>query len=142
MGDNPPEPTVRVPTPDPREPPETFQLVARSLTYESPLPPAEVFQAYERAVPGTGLRLLKLVEQEQAESFAFKRRGQVFGFITTLVGMSCATWLMSAGHNVYGFVFVLVALTPLVSGFLGRALRAVEARMLSALVGRHGHGPD
>lgn len=103
--------------------------------FRGPLPPAEVFAAYEAAVPGTGLRLVRLVEKEQEESWRFKRRGQIFGFTITIIGMGCATWLIQHGQSVYGLVFVVVALTPIVGGFIGRVLRAVEAKLLSKLLG-------
>jgi uncharacterized membrane protein len=73
-------------------------LVSRSLTYAAPLPPANEFSGYEKALPGAADRILKMAEQEAEhrrnnentvvnESVKISKKGQLFAFIISLLSL-------------------------------------------------------
>jgi uncharacterized membrane protein YfcA len=55
------------------------------------------------------------------------------GFVIALFFGAAAVWLLDRGKNVQALVFVIAAITPIVGGFLGRILRAVEAKVLQKI---------
>lgn len=112
---------------------ESRQVVFSGELHVGALPHPEFWERYEKAVPGTGLRLLKLVDDEQKQRWAFRRRGQWMGFATAVFFGGAAVWLIDRGKNTQALVFVIAAITPIVGGFLGRVLRAVEAKVLKKL---------
>lgn len=102
--------------------------------FRVPLPPPDYFERYEHVVPGTGYRLLKLVEDELHERWDFKKRGQNYGALITLASLGSGTYLLSHDKNIQGLITLIVALTPLVGGFLGRLARVVEMKLLGKLI--------
>lgn len=118
---------------------ETRLEITREI-HRGALPHPEAWERYEAAVPGTGLRLLRLVDNEQAQRWAFRRRGQWMGFIVALYFGGASVWLISEGKNTQALVYVIVAITPIIGGFLGRILRAVESKLLEKMGAEHSEG--
>lgn len=103
------------------------EILARS--YSGPIPPAEEFEKYEKALPGAGDRILKLAEKEQENrhlmiSRGFKAEltttvlGQVFAFILGMSGILCGLYLVSEGKQLAGFSAFITALAAIVAAFI------------------------
>lgn len=122
----------------PDEPERLFDHIIAS-SWRGPVPPASEFAEYERVLPGSAERLLKLSElgrehQREVELLIARaqiadipaereerKRGQLYGLI---IGMTCTiggTICIICGHPVAGTLFGSSAVIGLVSIFvLGR----------------------
>lgn len=87
-------------------------------TFSGPLPPPAVLEQYERTVPGCSERLLKLLEEQQAQNHAKERRGQLLagGVAVLLVvgSVACAV----VGATTIGCALAGATLVGAISQFL------------------------
>ena len=114
-------------TPPPRQPlggetVQQSQTLRVSASWEAPLPPPAVFEAYERTLPGCASRLVRLVERELEQRHKASARGQLFAFILGMTGMICGTVLIANGKSAVALIPLISALLPLLAGFLGKVL--------------------
>jgi uncharacterized membrane protein len=100
-----------------------------AVSYSGPLPPANQFAEYERALPGAADRILALAEKEaehrrQNEDAIVKKsislggRGQVFAFIISLISMGVILVSILLKQPVAAIAPTIVALTGLSSVFI------------------------
>jgi len=100
-----------------------------AVSYSGPLPPANQFAEYERALPGAADRILALAEKEaehrhQNEDAIVKKsmslggRGQIFAFIISLISMGVILVSILLKQPVAAIAPTIVALTGLSSVFI------------------------
>lgn len=93
------------------------EVVLRAASFSGPLPPSQMYREYELVVPGSGERILKMAEDQQAHRIQWEKtaiseesrattRGQWFGFIVALACIGSAVYLAMSGE-------------PWVAGILG-----------------------
>jgi uncharacterized membrane protein len=94
-----------------------------------PLPPPEMFQGYERVLPGSAERLFKMAESQLAHrqhlekvavEGADKRSwwGMWLGFVISLVVFGLGTALVVTGHDAAGAAIMTVDVAALASVFV------------------------
>jgi uncharacterized membrane protein len=104
---------------------------SRSVTYSGPLPPAEEFERYEKAHPGTAERILALAEKEAENrrnnndklinaAITMARWSQRFALVLSLAGIAVAAVGLILGHPMSAIPPLIIAFTGLVSMFLSR----------------------
>ena len=87
-----------------RLPKNVREVVLRAASFRGPLPPSEMFREYEDVVPGSGDRIIKIAENQQAHRIQWEEtalvgesrsvaRGQWFGFIVALACIGSAVYL-------------------------------------------------
>lgn len=92
-----------------RLPPNVREVVLRAASFSGPLPPSQMYREYEDVVPGSGERILKMAEDQQAHRIQWERtaiseesrattRGQWFGFIVALACIGSAVYLAVSGE--------------------------------------------
>jgi len=93
--------------------------------FSGPLPPPELLDRYEKVVPGTAERILRMAEKEQdhrhnleASLPALARQGQLFGFVLGLSGIIGGVVLVAMGRSLAGFGVFLVSLGSLVGAYM------------------------
>jgi len=100
--------------------------------YSGPLPKPEHFERYEQTLPGAADRILQMAEaqskhRQSLESLIVNsdiknsHRGQTLGFILSVTGLGCATYLIATGQQgqqIAGTVLGGTALVSLVSVFV------------------------
>jgi len=117
---------------------QAIRLVAR-FQYSGPLPPASELEAYERALPGSADRIVRMAEGEAEHRRAMESivvssgakrasRGQVFAFVIALFVTAVGTAIILAGYSPQGLTLILVALGSLLGVFI--AGRVSAARQL------------
>src|SRR5262249_35575316 len=100
-----PEPSL---TPPPKRPRQLVKTATVRVTYEAPLPPPNMMQAYEEILPGSADRIIAMAERQSVHrqgmetnvvhsNSVTERRGQIFAFILGLVGLVGAIWLAHEG---------------------------------------------
>jgi len=109
--------------------PETNMLVATEIR-SGILPAPDDLERYEKLVPGITDRLMKTYEMQvnhrvHIENVVIEgdskraNRGQIFGFITVLVVLGIAVFLMIKGYSIGGLGTLVAALATLVGVFIG-----------------------
>jgi len=102
-----------------------------TLSYDGPLPPASEFERYEKAYPGTAERVLALAEREAEvrqknetklidETIKLAYKGQRAAFIISIGGLLLAAASLFVDQPILSIAPLIVALTGLVSMFLGK----------------------
>lgn len=98
-------------------------------SYSGPLPPAEDFAMYEKTVPGAGDRILKMAENQSLHrqsienkaidaQIADVKRGQILGFIISIIVLIGGTIIISLGKDATGLSMIITALASLVGVFI------------------------
>lgn len=102
---------------------ETAKIMAvmmrYSSSYQGPLPPAEQFEIYEKALSGAGDRILKYMEKEQKTRHALDskavdaaigdtKRGQWLGFSVMLALIVLAGVAIYSGSTVLGGIIAFL----------------------------------
>lgn len=120
--------------------------ISFQATYIGPLPHPALLQQYEQILPGISERILKMTEEQgnhrremekallngQIEDTKTKRkeilRGQIFGLVIGLTGLSISAYVTLKGYPSYGIAVGGTTLVAIVSVFvLGRTLRGKES---------------
>lgn len=93
--------------------------IQQMQSWQAPFPPPDALERYEKIVPGTWERLLKMAEQAQGAQIAAEeracnlerensKRGHYLGFFATIMAMGSALTCVYAGHPVVASVFLSV----------------------------------
>lgn len=90
-----------------------------SASWEAPLPPPGLFQAYENVLTGCAARLVRMAEREQDNRHKTVARGQLFAFLLGFIGMVSGTVLIAFGKSAAALIPLVAAIVPLIAGFLG-----------------------
>lgn len=81
-----------------------IQAISQQISFSGPLPPASEFTQYDKALPGTAERILKMAEAEFTErhkretcALNILNRSQIFSFILSVlsIGAVCLCVLLS-----------------------------------------------
>lgn len=82
------------------------------------LPESRDVERFEKALPGSGDRLLTMAELEQRHQHRTVLLGQMLGFVIALSFLGVSAWLILAGHEITGAVLGTVDLVALVTVFV------------------------
>lgn len=114
----------------------TSTLSITTSAHVGPLPPPEILAEYDRIVPGTADRIIKMAEAEQVhrhsrlqrqidintceyqEHAKAIRRGQWFGFTSVALVIAFGFYCVFSGGDVSGLTAVIGALVFLAASFL------------------------
>lgn len=122
-----------------REPAMLATMQRQEITFSGPIPPPAVIEGYERILPGSADRILKMAEEQSkhrqelekkaiAEDLKQSRRGQLFGFIIALAGMALCYFFVMYDMKLFAGIFACVILTSLVALFvLGKKMQLKNA---------------
>lgn len=108
---------------------ERRQKILEVGGFSSPLPPPEIVEYYERILPGTTDRILKLAERNnelrwvesadvRSKAHNVARWGQIFAFFIALAGIAGAIALGLKGHQGASAALSISSLAFLVHPFL------------------------
>jgi len=111
--------------------------IIRQESYSGPIPHPTLFEGYERILPGSADRILKMAEQQQShrieiENLAIKsqlkanRRGQIFGFLLMIVCLGLGGYLAFIGMAAASIVLIFVIIA-LVAALFFREKIAISA---------------
>lgn len=134
-----PEPPGGAPIPAP--PTHQLQDLALQVSkFQGPLPPPEVLEAYNRAIPGLGQKLCELYEKQvhhrhriEEKMLAIQDResslGQWLGFTIAVLALLSATLLGYLGRDVSSIGIFLAAIASLVASlYKGRSPKPGETQ--------------
>lgn len=117
--------------------PEERQIIMRklSITKSGPLPDADEFDRYEKALPGAGDRILQMAEKEQEHRIELTKQEQTKYYKSndkiTLAGVISSTIVSISG--IVGAVILGVMGQPWAGGFIGAlSLGSIVANILKA----------
>lgn len=99
------------------------------IAFSGPIPPPEQFEQYERILPGSADRILKMAEKQQdhrmtiekeavTKSLNHNRRGQTFGFIAMLLMLGLSVFFVLNGMKVWAGIIGSVTIATLVTLFI------------------------
>lgn len=99
------------------------------IAFSGPIPPPEQFEQYERILPGSADRILKMAEKQQDHRMAIEkeaitkslnhnRRGQTFGFIAMLLMLGLSVFFVLNGMKVWAGIIGSVTIATLVTLFI------------------------
>jgi uncharacterized membrane protein len=94
-----------------------------------PLPPPEILQEYNKAIPDGALALLRMAQDQQAHRIEREKtvideeqrqsgRGQIFGFIISTLGLLISGFLAYEGHDAFAGILGTTTIIGLVSVFV------------------------
>lgn len=97
--------------------------------FSGPLPPPKILEQYERVLPGSAERILKMAEKEQGHRhsvektetdgiFGLQRRGQLFGFLIAISAFLIGGILVYLGHDWVGGILMGATVVSLVTVFV------------------------
>jgi uncharacterized membrane protein len=103
--------------------------VSRQYSFSGPIPPPEVLEKYNQALPGSAERILAMAEQQSRHRQAIESRvidsnifvqklGPFLGFIVAMTAVGGGVYLMVKGNNGYGLAAVITALASLAGVFI------------------------
>ena len=113
-----------------------------AIRYSAPLPLPSAFEAYERTLPGSANRILRIAEEEQHHRVVWEnkaldarvnsdRRAQLVGATLALVCVGGAIYLAANGERIVASVMAGVTALGLVGGFWIRRPLLGGFRLLS-----------
>lgn len=120
-------------------------LLVSASSFSGPLPPPDVLAAYERVLPGSADRIIRMAEdqgshrrglerQELAANIRTQSQGQWLAFVIALLVSAGGIYLLATGNGVSGLVALLTPLAGLVALFLvSRSRRADKEASSEAL---------
>ena len=111
---------------------------AHKQRYSGPLPSPRDFQQYNMIVPGAAERILRMAEKEQAHCqtivgetthrvFRERERGQWFGLIVALLGLSVAAFALWLGYEAAASILGGTTLLGMVAVFVTGQRRKARA---------------
>lgn len=100
-----------------------------SITFSGPLPHPQILEYYEKILPGSAERILKMAEEQSSHRRNLEEkvinsdvlnsnRGLIFGLIIGLAALLVAVLIVYFGHPVSGSIVGLGYLTSLVGVFV------------------------
>jgi uncharacterized membrane protein len=128
---NPPHPTV-----PPELPPGQRAGYKLEFGFVGPLPPPQILQGYEQALPGAAHSIIEMaqaqgahrraIESRQLEAqiegmgsqFAEARLGQVFAFCVSALFLLCGTYTINQGHPWPGSFLGTLGVSGIVTTFI------------------------
>jgi uncharacterized membrane protein len=124
----------------------TFLVQQQSFT--GPIPPPQILEAYERILPGSADRILKMAEKQSDHrqglerqvvvgNLAAQARGQHYAFGLCALLFAGGIYLLANGIQIGGLSTLALAVAGIVSTFIyGRSKQEKERREKQQLVTR------
>lgn len=106
---------------------QRIALAARH--FSGPLPPPEILERYNSALPDAAERIMRMAEQQSRHrqemekmviqgNISSQKIGTILGFIIVMGAMGGGFWLTYIGLSAYGIASILGALATILSVFL------------------------
>jgi len=86
--------------------------------HRGPLPDPTDYERYERVLPGSANRILKMTESEAAHRHRIEMGGQFIAAGLALLAVVGGFWLILSGFGIYGVLFTATGVSPMVYAFL------------------------
>ncbi len=104
-------------------------VLTKSITYEGAVPPPEMLREFDKIIPNGADRFMKMAENQTEHRIRQEKQllnselnkeklGLIFGFIISLLGLSCSVFLAYNGNNTGAGIFAIPAVAGLVNAFL------------------------
>ncbi len=131
-------PETKNPPPEERPLPQLSVEERHSIKYQAPLPPPAMLEHYERVLPGSADRILRMAEQQSAHRQELEARklrsdirneslGQILAFTLALVGLLGGLFLAYEGKSLAGLTTFITTLVSLLGLFIfGRKTQEKE----------------
>ncbi len=116
------------------------QFVVQQQSFAGPIPPPQVMEAYERTLPGSADRILKMAEEQSqhrqrleqqvvAKNLTAQARGQHYAFGLSALLFGGSIYLLANGIQIGGLSTLVLAVAGIVSTFIyGRSKQEKERR--------------
>lgn len=115
-------------------------VIGRQVSFVGPLPPPEVFSAYEDTLPGAADRILAMAEKQSSHRQEMESKalgtssrqgtlGQIFAFILSLVVIIIGGFLIYKDKDISGLVIVISVIVSLVGLFIYGKRRASQEEL-------------
>lgn len=116
-------------------------LAQRQTMFAGPLPPDGMLAGYEKALPGSADRIVKMAEKEQDHrhsadeysqlqaskhdqyEFDYLRRSQMFALVIAIFGLAVSACIILKGYAVSGTILAALDISGIVGSFLYSAHR-------------------
>lgn len=79
------------------------------MIYSGPLPHPEIIEHFTRVLPTAAERIFSEFEATSSHRRKIESRGQVFGFIASLIILGGAMWLMAHDKPIGGLTSLVIA---------------------------------
>ena len=107
----------------------TSIFMACQKSFSGPIPSPEDFQGYGQVLPSAPERILGMAEKQQNHRMEMERmianrdlrlseRGQIFGFIITLLFLGAAILFALSGHDTIGIILLSTTLLGSIAVFV------------------------
>ena len=104
-------------------------FTAKSSSFSGPIPPPEILKGYNDIIDGGANRILIMTEMQLSHRISLEKdvikqqqkqsgRGQIFGFITAIIGILVAAVLALYGHETVAGIFGTTTIIGLVAVFV------------------------
>src|SRR5437879_5097709 len=108
---------------------QAMMRVSQQYSFSGPLPPPEILEKYNQAMPGLAERIISMAEQQARhrqelektviKSNAFVQKvGPFLGFIVAMTAVAGGTLLVLKGKDAYGLAAIIGALASLAGVFI------------------------
>lgn len=105
-------------------------MVEQHSIYSGPLPPAEQFASYEKALPGSAERILSMAEKQQEHRISLEKiavskemelnsRGQLFGFVAMFFLLALSVFFVMVDMKIWGGIVGSITIVLIISLFVG-----------------------
>jgi uncharacterized membrane protein len=109
-------------------------IIFQAAEYSGPIPPPELIEGYQQAIPHGGERVFDLAEREQMQRHRLERdqlehvsrahaRGQTYAFLLSLVIVLSGALLIASNKDIAGYATLLVGGGTLLRASLRRRSR-------------------
>lgn len=107
----------------------TLTEYLHAASFRGPLPPPALFEHYEKALPGSADRILRMAENEQTHRHDWEKialdsqrgdtkRGQIFGLIISVLGLVSTIACAALGLQTAAFASAFVVISGIWASFL------------------------
>lgn len=111
-------------------PDEVRISLAEAASFQGPLPPPTMLEAYDKALPGSAERIFTITEKEQDHRIDWenkilevtdkdKKRGQLYAIASVLAALMAAVYLADKAPIVAGIIAAGTPLSVIASKFIG-----------------------
>lgn len=115
-------------------------ISSQAVSFSGPLPPPIHLEHYEKVLPGSAERILKMAEEQSQHRRALEicvieygiknsRRGLIFGFMIGLAGFSIVGYCASLGYTILAGIIAALDLGSLVGVFVYGSKQNKEERL-------------
>lgn len=117
---------------------EVSRVVQTRVEYQGPIPPSTELERYEKILPGSAERILKMAENQSHHRQDLEKKviqsdvrssflGICFAFIITIAALLLAGYCVHAGYPYIGLLFGAGSIGSIVGSFIyGHKVRSEE----------------